>query len=174
MKRFYLCVLLSVALKAQSISITQPASGATVTGINDQFRVSLASAPSTARVCYTVDAYPAYNPGIDAITTLGCSFGPSYAYPFNSYWNLNGPHQLIATAYDSLGNVAAASAAVPFTTANNWPVASSPGMTVSTGTPVTSNWMGQVSISATYTGSGSGDNKTFSLAVDGIDLFNSG
>jgi hypothetical protein len=175
MKRLFLCVLCAVALDAQSISITKPASGDAVSGYAGyQFQVSLASAPSVVRVCYTVDGYAAYNPGIDAPTNLGCSIAPPFSYPYNSYWNLNGSHQLVATAYDSLGNVVAASAAVPFTTANNWPVSYTPGMTVSTGTPVTSNWSGSVNVTPAISGSGSGDNKTFYFYVDGVAQYSTG
>jgi Bacterial Ig-like domain (group 2) len=174
MKRLFLYVLWTVALEAQSISITNPASGGTVSGYTYQFQVALTSAPSVARVCYTVDAYPAYNPGIDAPTTLGCSITPGFGYPYNSFWNLNGSHQVVATAYDSLGNVVATSAPVPFTTANNWPVSYTPNMTVATGTPVTSNWAGSVNVTPTFSGSGSADNKTFYFWVDGIGQYNSG
>jgi len=173
MKTLFACVLCAVALEAQSIAISNPASGAALSGYSGyQFQVSLTSAPSVTRVCYTVDAYAAYNPGIDAPTTLGCSITPPFSYPYNSYWNLNGSHQLVATAYDSLGNVVATSAAVPFTTANNWPVPYTPGMTVSTGTPVTSNWSGSVNVTPTISGSGSGDSKIFNFYVDGITQFN--
>jgi Bacterial Ig-like domain (group 2) len=176
MKRLFLC---AVALDAQSISITQPTAGASITGYAGyQFQVSLTSAPSVTRVCYTVDAYAAYDPGINAATTLGCSLSPPFSYPYNSYWNPNGSHQVIATAYNSTNGVVATSAAVQFTTANTWPVActdgSAPSMTVSTGTAVTSNWSGQVNVTPAVSGSCSTDSKVFNFFVDGILQGNSG
>src|SRR5579859_2561793 len=87
-------VLYPVTLDAQSISITKPAANEAISGFTGYyFQVSLTSALSVVRVCYTVDAYPAYNPGIDAPTALGCSINPPFSYPYNSYWNLNGPYQ---------------------------------------------------------------------------------
>src|SRR5271154_5902808 len=152
MKTAFLCVLCAVALGAQSISITQPAANDTLSGFDGYyFLVSLSSAPSAVKVCYTVDSYGAYNPGIDAPTTLGCSNAAPFSYPYNSYWNLNGPHQVIATAYDAVGNVVATSAAVPFSTANNWPVPSTPGMTVTYGMSPSSNWSGAVTVTPTIT-----------------------
>jgi hypothetical protein len=169
MKSVFLCVLWAVTLEAQSISITNPSSGAAVSGYAGfQFQVSLTSAPSVARVCYTVDFYAAYNPGIDAATTLGCSITPPFSYSYNSYWNLNGPHQVVATAYNALGAVIATSAPVSFNTANSWPISCNPAMTLTPGTAFTSNWSGTVTLQATITGSCASDNKAFHWYVDGI------
>jgi len=170
MKRLSLCVLWALALNAQSISITSPAANAALTGwTGNTFSVSLTSAPSVVKVCYTVDAYPAYNPGIDAPSTLGCSISTPFSYPYNSYWNLNGPHQVVATAYDALGNVVATSAAVPFTTANNWPISFAPSMTVATGTALNANWSGFATVTPTLSGSRIGtDSLVFNFSIDGL------
>ncbi len=173
MKRLFLCLLCAVALDAQSISITRPASGDAVSGYAGyQFQVSLTSAPSVTQVCYTVDAYAAYDPGINAPTTLGCSLIPPFSYPYNSYWNGNGAHTVVATAYNSLNGVVATSAPVTFTIANTWPVActdgSAPAWSVATSTATTSSWAGTVIITPTVSGSCATDSKQFSIYVDGI------
>lgn len=163
-------ILCGAPLDAQSISITAPAANAALTGwTGNTFAVSLTSAPSVVKVCYTVDAYPAYNPGSDAPTALGCSISTPFSYPYNSYWNLNGPHQVVATGYDALGNVVATSAAVSFTTANNLPVSSAPSMTVATGAALNANWSGFVSVTPTLAAATiPGDSLTFSSFIDGV------
>jgi hypothetical protein len=164
-----LSLMCAVALKAQSISITTPAANATVSGFSGfSFQVLVTSAPSVVKVCYVVDSYPAYNPGIDAPTTLGCSLNPPFSMPYNSYWNGNGSHQLVATAYNALGTVVATSAAVPFTTGNTWPLNYVAGLSAATGTPVTSNWSGSVTVTPTWSGTGSADSKTFNFYIDGL------
>jgi Bacterial Ig-like domain (group 2) len=169
MKRLFLCALWAATLTAQSISITNPSSGAALSGYTgNEFQVSLTSAPSVVRVCYTVDAYSAYNPGIDAPTTLGCSITSPFSYPYNSFWNLNGPHQLVATAYNALGAVVATSAAISFSIANTWPVSCNPALSVTTGTGLGSNWAGSVNVTATITGACAGDAGTAYFFIDGI------
>jgi hypothetical protein len=169
------------ALEAQSIAITQPSAGATLSGYNFQFQVSVTSAPSVARVCYTVDTYPAYNPGINAITTLGCSVTAStFPWPYNSFWSTNSssgsPHQVAATAYDSLGNVVATSSPVSFVVTNAWPISCSGtplATTVTTGTPTTSNWSGSVSLTSTVNSACASDSITYNLWVDGLSQYSS-
>ena len=169
MKTLVLSILCVAALKAQSIAITTPAPNATVSGSSGfYFQTSLSSAPSVVKVCYTLDAYPLYNPGIDAPTSMGCSIAAPFSVQYNSFRDGNGPHQVTATAFDSHGNVVATSAAVPFTTANAWPLSYVSGLSVATGTPVTSNWSGMVTVSPTLTGTGASDSKYFSLYVDGF------
>jgi len=141
---------MSTAMLAQSISITAPTANQVLTGFSGfSFAVSVSSLPAAARVCYTVDAYPAQ--------TTPCSLTPGWSVPWNSFNVLNGAHQVVATAFDILGNTLATSSPVAFTTANTWPAPYAPGMTVATGTPLTSNWSGFVSITPTISGSGSGD-----------------
>jgi len=180
MKQFVIVVAFAGALQAQSIAVTTPTANQTVSGYSGfSFQVSLTSAPATARVCYTVDAYPATNPGdpstwmtgTGALAYAGCSITPSFSYTWNSFWVLNGPHQVIATAYDSLGNVVATSPAVAFKVANTWPCSWNPTLAVTTGTPVTSNWSGLVSVQGTLSGSGATDNSTFQWFVDGIPQY---
>ncbi len=119
-------------------------------------------------ICYTVDAYQATNPGLGALATAGCSNVAPFSLPINTYWWLNGPHQVTATAYDVLGNVVATAPPVAFTIANAWPVTCTPALTMTTGTPISSNWSGQVSVQGTMTGACSSDSLTFSFYVDGI------
>jgi len=157
-----------VTLGAQSISITAPALGGTVSGFSGYlFKVALMSAPSVSRVCYTINGYPATNPGFGPLGAVGCSITPPFSYTWNTYWVGNGPASVGATAYDSLGNVVATSASVPFVVANNQPVPYIPVVSITTGTPLTSNWAGQVSITATLTGSGS-DSVTYYFYIDGV------
>ena len=172
MKKLLLCVLWAITLDAQSISITKPTANAALTGwTGNTFRVSYSGA-DIVEVCYTVDAYAAYNPGIDAPTTLGCSITPPFSYPYNSFWNLNGPHHVVATAYDALGSVVATSAAVPFSTANSLsdlpgnktPVTNNPTMAVSTTCPAAT-----CTVTATVSGSpASTDSLTYTFFINGI------
>lgn len=168
------------ACSADSISVTYPGAGTpALTGwTGNRFAVSYSGA-DIAEVCYIVDAYGLYNPGIDAPTTLGCSIAPPYSVEFNSFWYLNGPHQVVATAYNVLGAVVATSAAVPFSTANPCPILDTvtagcvsgfnPSMTVTTGTPLTSNWSRAVTVTPTLAGSLIGtDSLTFNFFIDGI------
>jgi hypothetical protein len=62
-----LCFSSGAALVAQSMAITKPAANDILSGFTGyQFHASLNSAPAAVKVCYTVDAYPAQNPGIDS------------------------------------------------------------------------------------------------------------
>jgi hypothetical protein len=170
-----LSIFCAMALKAQSISITTPAPNATVNGFSGySFQAQLTSAQAIVKVCYIVDSYPAYNPGIDAGTALGCSVTAPFSMPYNSFWNGNGSHQVVAKAYNTLGALVATSAAVPFTTGNLWPLSYISGLSVSTGTPVTSNWSGIVTVSPTLTGTGASDLLYFNLYVDGFLQSNCG
>lgn len=182
-----LSVLCALSLDAQSVSITQPAANAALTGWNNMFTVSYAGT-DIAEVCYTVDSYLLYNPGIDAPTSVGCSTAPPFTVQFNSFWYLNGPHQVVASAYNSLGTPwngvapVATSTAVQFTTANPCPIldtsvagvgctngAFNVTMTVATGTPLTSNWSGGVTVAPMLAGSLIGtDSLTFSFYIDGV------
>ena len=77
-----LCFLWVVALKAQSISITTPAANDAVSGFSGYyFQSSLNAARSVVKVCYVVDSYPAYNPGIDGPTTLAALLPLRSPYP---------------------------------------------------------------------------------------------
>jgi len=161
MNRILLILSLPTAVLAQSISITSPSANQVLTGYRGfSFAVSVSALPAAARVCYTVDAYPAQ--------PTPCSLTPGWSIPWNTFNALNGPHQVVATAYDIFGNILATSSPVAFTTANTWPVPYGPSMTVSTGTALGSNWTGSVSITPTISGSGSGHSKTFNWWIDGM------
>lgn len=164
-------VLCVARLEAQSISITNPVSGTpTISGSSNTFTVNLSSAPNVVEVCYTLDVYPVYDPGINASSALGCSAAQPFSIPYNSYWYGNGAHTLTATAYDANGLVVAASSPVPFTIANTWPNPNNLAMTVSYGTPTSSPWSGAVAVTPTFTGTGAGtDNLTYTLYVNGIE-----
>lgn len=173
-------LLVVPARAADSISVTYPGGGtpALAGWTGNTFAVSYSGA-DIVEVCYIVDAYGLFNPGIDAPTTLGCSIAPPYRVEFNSFWYLNGPHQVVASAYNALGAVVATSAAVPFTTANPCPILDTvaagcvsgfnPSMTVATGTPLTSYWSRAVTVTPTLSGSLIGtDSLTFNFFIDGI------
>ena len=173
MRVLLLCTV-AAALQAQSISITSPTANQAVSGFTGfSFMVNVTNAPSTARVCYTVDAYPATNPGFGALSTAGCSITPPYSYDYNTYWVMNGSHQVTATAYDALGGVVAANTQ-PFTVANKWPVTctdgSAPVFSVTTGTPVSSVWSGTVSVTAQITGSCATDSLNYHFYLDDIQF----
>ncbi len=169
MKSVLILVIFGMALEAQSISVTAPTAGQLVSGYSGfSFSVSLGNAASVARVCYQLDGYPAMNPGFGELPVVGCSITPPYSFSWNSYWVLNGSHQVIATAYNSLGGQVATSAPISFTVANPWPISCTPNMTVSPDTPVSSPWSGQVGITLTQTGACAGDSGGASTYVDGI------
>lgn len=178
-----LCALPAAALlHAQSISITSPASGATWSGwTGQQFAVALTSAPSVVRVCYSVDAYPAANPGADplaisgnagALYAAGCSNSAPFSLPVNTFWWAdNTAHTVSATAYDALGNLVAASSPATFAIANTWPVScsgSAPQFNVTASTAFSSAWSGTVNVTATMSGSCASDNLTINFYIDGI------
>ncbi len=182
MIRFLLALLATAPLFGQpTVSITSPSPGAIWSNwTGNQFAVSLANAPSVVQVCYAVDAYPAVNPGpptviagdSGALAAAGCSNRAPFSFPANSYWWANGTqHLAIATAYDSLGNVIAVSSPVTFTIANTWPVScggSAPVFTVTSSTPFTVSWKGQVNVTAKVTGACTSNNLSASFFIDGI------
>lgn len=195
MKRSALLLFLaSAAASAQSIAITSPASGnPSWTGwTGNQFTVSLTSAPSVVQVCYTLDTYPAVNPGppgvvsgnSGALLVAGCSNAAPYSFPVDTYWWGNGTqHQVVATAYSAVGQsacsgtwdgtgcIVATSSPVTFTIANTWPVScsgSAPQLAITASTPFTSNWSGQVNVTATVTGPCASDNISAMFSIDGI------
>lgn len=188
-----LYALCSATLQAQSISVISPTSGATLSGwTGNQFAVSLSSAPSAVQVCYTLDAYPAVNPGppgvvsgnSGALLVAGCSNAAPYSFPVDTYWWANGTqHQVVATAYSAVGQsacsgtwdgngcIVATSSPVIFTIANTWPVScpgSAPSLAITASTPFTSNWSGQVNVTATVTGPCASDNISAMFSIDGI------
>jgi hypothetical protein len=171
-----LALIFAAACAGQTITIANPTPGATISGISTLFTATIVSAPSVVRVVWQVDAYSAYNPGIDGPTTVGNSVSAPFSYNFNSYWYLNGPHQVIATMYDATGAVVGSpSAAVSFVTANNYPVLWGPGMTVTvSGTSCTATAMtGACAIAYSITGSGVGtDQFGGQILVDGIGVAN--
>ena len=100
----------------------------------------------------------------------GCSSTPPYSFPVNTYIWFNGPHQVVATAYDATDTVVATSSPVQFVIANSWPVTCNPAITVTTGTPVASTWSGQVTASVAMTGACAGDSLHYAWYVDGIQV----
>lgn len=167
------------ALQGQSVAVVTPSSGTTWSGwTGNQFAVSLTNASSAVQVCYTVDAYPATNPGppgvisgtSGALLDAGCSNTPPFSFPVNSYMWANGSHQVYAAAYDSLGNTVATSSAVSFSILNTFPVACSgiaPNFTVSPSTSFSSNWSGKVTLTIAATTCTS-DQFYASVLVEGI------
>jgi hypothetical protein len=165
MKRLLLILTVFLpVLSAQSVTIISPTANQALTGYSGfSFQVTLTSAPTTARVCFTVDAYPA--PGLAS----SCALSAPWSLAWNTFWTLNGPHQVVAKAYDATGTVVATSAAVAFTVANTWPCPGAPSMRVTTGTPLTSNWSGSVSVGGTVSGAGAGsENFQWNWFVDGM------
>lgn len=138
-----------------------PSPGATLTGYSGTTAtVSLSSLPNIASVQYTVDAY-------DLPYGAYQKTAP-YSASLNTFWWFNGPHQIVATAYDALGNVLAKSSPVSFSVRNTWPISAPPTLTVSTSTPTTSTWSGFVAVTVSYSGSGATDYESTALWVDGI------
>ena len=161
-----------------NFSISSPTSGASWTGWTGNTFSLIGAPPSTAKVCYTVDAYPAGNPGADPLAisgdmgslyASGCSNTPPFSFPANTFWWANNSaHQVVATAYDALGNTLATSSPVSFAIANAWPVScsgSAPQFSVSL---PSQPWSGQVTVTPSVTGACSSDSITFSLYLDGV------
>jgi hypothetical protein len=159
-----LWILCAINVSGQSVSVASPSSNQTLSGFSGfSFAASITSGPTAYNVCYTVDAYPVPGPG------RSCSRTPPYAVAWDTFWVLNGPHQVVATAFDALGNVIAASTPVAFTVSNTWPCPGAPSMTVTTGTPITSNWSGSVSVSGTLSGANAGSDKfQWNWFIDGV------
>lgn len=168
MKRFLLLLAFSPFVWSQTIAVTVNGSGSGYTGTS--FTSALTSAPATARVCYKVDAYEATNPGFDALGLVGCSLVAPYTIPYNTFFVLPGPHQVVATAYDALGNTVAVSSPAALTNANLWPVNCSGSAPAFTVTPPGS-WTGSVSIVAQETGACAADQLVYSFAVDGQSFY---
>src|SRR5215469_180906 len=177
MKRLAIAFVCAGVLEAQSLTITSPSSNQNISGYAGlSFAVTLNAAPSVVRVCYAVDGYPATNPGdvytwgtnLGGLAYTGCSITPPFSLPWNSFWTLNGPKQVVATGYDTLGNPVATSAPVSFSVGNTFPCSWNPSLSVSTNTPITSSWSGQIAVSATLSGSHATDTSTFAFYLDGI------
>ncbi len=173
MKRLLLLFAVGLPLPAQSISLTSPAPGQVLAGYSGfSFSVSLSGAPSAALVCYVVDAYPAVTTDIGGLAAAGCANAQTtFSLPWNSFEVWNGTHSVTATVYDALGYVVATSPSVLFSVSNTWPAAYAPGMTVATGTPLSSNWSGVVAVTPTITGSGASNAKNTTWYVDGTPVF---
>jgi hypothetical protein len=173
--------LLAGTLAAQSISITSPSSGEVWTGwTGREFTVSISDGASVVRVCYSVDAHSATNPGppmvisgnSGALRAAGCSNSAPFDFPVNTFlWGDGGQHEVAATAYDSLGRAVATSSGVPFTIANTWPVScagKAPQWNVTASTAFTANWSGQVKLSAEMRGPCASDRSVVNIYIDGV------
>jgi hypothetical protein len=155
-----LCIVggLTASLLGQSITVSSPTANQTINGFAGfAFSAMTSGLPNLASVKYTVDAYD-----------HGVSRDAPYSLQWNTFQVFNGPHQVVATAYDAGGSVLAVSDAVPFTVANTWPIPWNPTMAVSTSTPLTSTWSGIVNVTATFSGSGAADSKTVIIWIDGV------
>lgn len=95
-------------LLAQSIAITSPATGATVSGPTT-FAISCTSCPSLARVEYRLNGMRLQGEGTWA--SSHSSIAP-YSLTYNVSYQWDGTHQLTAIALDALGNTIATSAAI--------------------------------------------------------------
>lgn len=175
MKRLLLLATLATAGFSQTITVTNPGAGTpTLSGFTgNAFTVSLSGFSATpARVCYNVDAYPAYNPGFGPLLAVGCATAAPFSYNWNTNYVFPGTHTVVATAYDALGvTPLATSASVPFIVGNNYPLScsgSAPTWTVTTGTALTSPWSGNSTITYQPTDSCATDSNTYQVFVDGV------
>ena len=135
---------------AQSISITSPTSGATISGTS--YRLAVSSVPSAT---YSVTYYfTASNGGTviqDSTHTAGISRVAPYTVNWNTNYAWNSPYlTLQAVARDALNNVLATSAAVTVTVGNAFPVP--PSVFSWTVTAPASPWSGSKSVSASASG----------------------
>jgi hypothetical protein len=151
-------VCLTASLFGQSLVVTSPASNQTLSGFTGfAFSATAVGLPSLASIKYTVDAYD-----------YGVARTAPYSLAWNTFLIFNGPHQVVATAYDAGGNVLAVSSPAPFTVANTWPIPWNPAMSVTTSAALSSPWSGIVNVTAAFSGSGAGDSKTINIWIDGV------
>lgn len=170
---------LMLTAMAFSQSIVVSANSVTSGFAGGSFTAAVTSATYVTRVCYTVNAYSAatFVPGSDSsfpqgpLSSVGCSLRAPWTLLWNTFNVMNGPHQVIATAYDALGAVVATSTAVSFTVANSTPVSCVPAITVTTGTALGSPWSGSVNITANVTGGCVGDVMVYRFSIDGMNQF---
>ncbi|PWU04519.1 MAG: hypothetical protein C5B51_16570 [Terriglobia bacterium] len=154
-RRFLLSLLPAIAA-AQTVTISSPASSATLSGFSSPLRVSVVSAPNAYSLEYQVDGETIGYVDLSARDT-------TYTWQLNTWTIGNGSHSVKAVLRDALNATIATSAAVSFTIANG-----AETLSVATGTPVTSTWSGAVSIAPTVTNPvGS---LTCYLFVDGAQL----
>ena len=177
MERSLLWVLCLAALEAshlgaQSCTANVPS---TLSGFSgQQYSISYSGLSTKPyEVQYITDAYGNYNPGLGPGSERGISLGPTtgptaFVLPINSSWNANGPRLVTANVYDVLGNLLA-TCNTTATSANAWPIASNPTLSVATSTPVTSNWTGTVTITPTV-GSVGSDTLNCTYYIDGLAL----
>jgi len=169
MKRLLLCALCIAALegfhpaglRAQSCTLNVPS---TLSGYQgQQYSVALSGVSNPYRVQYLTDAYPNFNPGLGPGSERGISLGPTsgpaaFVLLINSTWNANGPRLVTANVFDVLNNLLATCTATA-TTANAYPIASNPTLSIALSTPFTSNWTGVQTITPTVGNLGA-DSKT--------------
>ncbi len=142
---------------AQSISITSPTTGQTISGTSFQFTSTLTSLPGVYSVEYDVN-------GTDGIHVACMARSAPWSCNWNTYYVFGGPYNtVLATARGVLNNTLATSAGVTFTVANPLPVPAS--VFSGTITPPGS-WTGTVAVSHTATGTDASFNQS-ALFVDG-------
>jgi hypothetical protein len=150
---------LTGALCAQSISITSPTGGQTISGTSVPLTVSITSMPGVYSVAYYFNAIQ------DSVHTACISRSAPWSCNWNSNYVFGGPYvSLIAVGRDALNNTLATSSAVTFRVANTLPVPSSVfSWTISASS---SPWSGSKTIAPTYTGSDS-SHGSINCFVDG-------
>ena len=163
MKRLILFILFAAIAAAQSFTIDSPTANQAISGFAGfPFKGHATSAPSAYCVTWQIDAY--------VIIGSGCVRLPN-ALSYNTFYSQNGNHVLTATLRDAHTNILA-TATQNFSVANTWPVnpvntGTPSGMSVATGTALTSNWSGSVSITPTFTGESATVCKNVQWFVDG-------
>jgi len=135
-----------VSLFAQSISIASPTPAQTLSGLSFTFKVTLSSLPTVASVEYFVNS-----------ESQAIVWSPPWSLDWNTHnmWNSVGAgHWVYAVARDFLGNTLATSPTVNFKVSNTYgeDPAYMTVSSVSTSTPIGSNWSGSVTITATLAG----------------------
>ncbi len=169
-KLYALAALSATGCWAQTCTITSPTSGQVLSGYSGtNLTVSLSGVSNADHVQYYIDGYPAYDPGLGPASVLGISSSaPNFAFPYDSFWDGNGPHVVSAYVY-SLASTVLASCTQLFSISNTWPNPNALVMNISTSTSVGSNWSGIQTVTPTVSGTGAGsDSITYQIYVDGM------
>jgi hypothetical protein len=139
-----LALSLAALSSAQTITMTSPAASQAVTGTALQLAVAISALPSLYSVEYDVNGEVAC---ISTAAPWSCSW--------NTFYFFGGAAAVTAIARDALNATIATSPPVNFSVQNDAPEPAwgTSTWSLATSTPLTSNWSGTVTLTATFSGS---------------------
>jgi hypothetical protein len=168
-------LLAAPACLAQTVSISTPASGATINGLASPLAATLTSIPNAASIEWDID-------GERLVVDYECFGSVCAPYSYNTADFGNGQHNIYAIVRDGLNNCLAVTSGTcsspgpgqPLTINNSLPCNDGGGsfdeqITVTPSTSVTSSWSGAQTITVSSTGTQCASNGgwTWYLAIDG-------